>query len=295
MSALIYGADLIIAQSEKIALKYNISHFVIGATLIALGTSLPEMAASMMASYAGKTELAVSSVLGSNIFNIGLVLGSVFLITKNMNPKRDFLKKDSAWLIFPLFAFLLMGYDGVIGKVDGVLLLLMMATYIYYLFNNPDDTPDLDEESEYNTIKVYGFLILGLIFVVIGAKFTVSSATIIAINFGVSQWVIGLLLVALGTSLPELIVSIVAAKKGHSEMAIGNIIGSNMANFTMVLGSSALITPLSINLSLGMFDILANVILTFTLIFIIVNKLYNKPAGLMLFILTTVVVLHHIG
>ena len=296
MSALIYGADLIINQSEKIALKHNISHFVIGATLIAPGTSLPEMAASMMASYDNKGELAVSNVLGSNIFNIGLVLGSVFLISKNMNPTRDFLRKDSAWLIFPLFTFLLISYDGVISRVDGVLLLLIMATYVYYLFKNPDDIEDdLEEDKEYSSMKVYGFLLLGLVFVVIGAKFTIDSATIIATDFGVSQWVIGLLLIALGTSLPELIVSIVAAKKGHSEMAIGNIIGSNMANFTIVLGSSALINPLIIDLSLGMFDILANVLMTFTLIFIIINKLYNKSAGLILMILTAVVVIHHLG
>ena len=126
MAALIYGADFIIKDSERIALHFNISHYVIGATLVAFGTSLPEMAASMMASYAGKSDMAVANVVGSVIFNITLVLGLVFFIAKTMNPKRNLFALDSAWVIVPMILFFIMALDGEIGRIDGTLYLLLM-------------------------------------------------------------------------------------------------------------------------------------------------------------------------
>ncbi|MBU4109773.1 sodium:calcium antiporter, partial [bacterium] len=124
MSALIYGADFIIKESERIALHFNISHFVIGATLVAFGTSLPEMAASMMASAHGKSDMAVANVVGSVIFNITLVLGAVFFISKKMSPNRDLFALDSAWVVLPLVLFFIMVQDGQIGRFDGFLYLL---------------------------------------------------------------------------------------------------------------------------------------------------------------------------
>ena len=112
LAALIWGADLLIAQSEKIALKFGISEYVIGATLIAIGTSLPEMAASIVANYNGKSDIAVANVIGSNILNITLVLASVFVMAKKITPLRDFFYKDSSWALFPIFIFILMGLDG---------------------------------------------------------------------------------------------------------------------------------------------------------------------------------------
>ncbi|MCV6608684.1 MAG: sodium:calcium antiporter, partial [Campylobacterales bacterium] len=126
MTALIYGAELVIKESEKIAFHFNISHFIIGATLIALGTSLPEMAASIKASFSGHGEIAVSNVLGSNIFNITMVLGFVFLVSSTMNPKRDIFSKDAGWAIIPLGIMYLVLFDGVISRLEGVILLLIM-------------------------------------------------------------------------------------------------------------------------------------------------------------------------
>ena len=127
MGALVFGADFIIKESERIALHFKISHFVIGATLVAFGTSLPEMAASMMASAQGKSDMAVANVVGSVLFNITLVLGVVFFIAKKMAPERDLFAKDSAWILMPVIVFMIMIYDGEIGRLDGVLFLLMMA------------------------------------------------------------------------------------------------------------------------------------------------------------------------
>ena len=121
MVALVYGSNFVINESEKIALHFNISHYVIGATLIALGTSLPEMAASVSASFHHKSDMAVANVLGSVIFNIALVLGLVFIVSKRINPKRDLFAKDSAWALFPVLILILMAYDGVISRFEGIL------------------------------------------------------------------------------------------------------------------------------------------------------------------------------
>ena len=287
MAALIYGADFIIKESERIALHFNISHFVIGATLIAFGTSLPEMAASMMAASQGKVDMAVANVVGSVVFNISLVLGVVFMIAKSMMPDRDLFAKDSAWVIVPVVVFFVMIQDGVIGRVDGVLFLLMMVSYLLFLFtSNKDELEgELDEELEKEKFK-WGksilFLAIGFAFTIGGANFVVESGTHIARHLGVSEWIIGLFLISLGTSLPELVVSLVAVKKGNAEMSIGNIIGSNVANFSMVLGGSALIQPLTINLATTKFDMMILGAVSVTLVFILANKIYNKAGGIFL-------------
>ena len=139
MAALIYGAAFIIKESERIALHFDISHFVIGATLVAFGTSLPEMAASMIASYHHKSDLAIANVIGSVSFNITLVLGLVFLIAKKMNPKRDLFAKDSAWILMPVMVYMLMSVDGKITRMEGFLFLFLMVAYILFLFAGQPD------------------------------------------------------------------------------------------------------------------------------------------------------------
>ena len=148
MAALIYGADFIIKESERIALHFNISHFVIGATLVAFGTSLPEMAASVMAAGQGKSDMAVANVVGSVIFNITMVLGIVFMISKSMKPERNLFALDSAWVVVPVVFFFIMIQDGVIGRVDGILYLLLMAAYLMFLFRSSkeDLEGELDED-----------------------------------------------------------------------------------------------------------------------------------------------------
>jgi len=288
MGVLIWGADLIIAQSERIALKFKIPEFIIGATLIALGTSLPEMAASIAASYSGKPDIAVANVIGSNILNITLVLSTVFLIAKQINPDRDFFAKDSTWALVPVLVFVLMIIDGVISRFDATLLLLLMGAYLLFLLQDAQDMPEevhSSSDEEFTWAKVIPVLIGAFILVIIGAHFTVESASSIAKDFGISEWVIGIVMVSLGTSLPELVVSITAALKGKVDMAIGNIIGSNMANTTVVIGAAALTHPLSVNASSYLFDIATMIIATLLLVFITANKLYNKSAGISLLII----------
>ncbi len=287
MAALIYGADFIIKESERIALHFNISHFVIGATLVAFGTSLPEMAASMMAASQGKSDMAVANVLGSVIFNITLVLGLVLFIAKSMKPERDLFSKDSAWVVVPVVIFLLMIQDGIIGRVDGIIFLLIMISYLIFLFTGSKD--DLENEiddsltQKFNWAKTLVVLTIGFIFTIGGANFVIESGTSIARSLDVSEWIIGLFLISLGTSLPELVVSLVAIKKGNADMSIGNIIGSNVANFSMVIGGSSLIHPLIVNIQDNSFDIFIMVAASLTLLFILANKLYNKAGAIFLF------------
>jgi len=290
MGVLIWGADLIIDQSEHIALKFKIPEFIIGATLIALGTSLPEMAASIAASMDGKAEIAVANVIGSNILNITLVLSTVFIISKNINPKRDFFAKDSTWALVPVLVFILMILDGVISRFDAMLLLLLMGSYVLFLLQDAKDVPEDDDEesfdmSTFSWSKVIPVLLGGFILVIVGAHFTVESASEIARDFGISEWIIGIIMISLGTSLPELVVSISASMKGKVDMAIGNIIGSNMANTTVVLGAAAFVNPLTIDVSMYIFDIATMIIATLLLVFITANKLYTKSAGISLIII----------
>ncbi len=290
MGALIYGADFIIRESERIALHFKISHFVIGATLIAFGTSLPEMAASMMASAQGKSDMAVANVVGSVIFNITMVLGVVFLIAKKMQPKRNLFAQDSAWVVAPVVIFFIMVQDGVISRVDGALYLLLMVSYLLFLFSSSkeDLEGEIDEDlatEKFNWTRTIPLLVVGFALTIGGASFVVESGTNIARDFGVSEWIIGIFLISLGTSLPELIVSLVAVKKGNAEMSIGNIIGSNVANFSMVLGGASLLSPLSVDLVATQFDMLIMLGASIIFLFILANKLYNKAGAIFLLII----------
>jgi len=294
MGALIYGANFIIEESEKIALHFHISPFVIGATLIALGTSLPEMAVSITASIKGSGDIAVANVIGSTIFNISLVLGAVFLIAKKIEPNRDLFAKDSSWSLFPILVFILMGIDGELSKLDGFLFLMLMVAYLLFLIqsNQMENIDDDLAKEKFAWGKTIVLLTVGFVLVIGGADFAIDSAGNIAREFGISEWIIGLFLVAFGTSLPELVVSIQAARNNNADMAIGAIIGSNVANFTMVLGLSSIVNPLNVNLNANFFDVLAALIVSVMLVFITANKLYNKSAGIVMMTVLILVISH---
>jgi len=301
LAVLIYGADIIITQSGKIAKHFGMSDYLIGATLIALGTSLPEMAATVSASLNERAELAVSNIIGSNILNITLVLSVVLLIAKKVKPHRDFFKKDSSWALFPVLIFVAIAFDNEISRVSGGALLVLMVGYMLFLIRYDKEAIEIsDIVEEIDGIKKEAFhlpksialLSAGFIAVVYGADFMVESASNIARALGVSEWIIGVVLVSFGTSMPELIVSIVAALKNRADMAIGNIIGSNMANITVALGSAAVVAPIKLNFINYSFDIAVMVIATFMLVFITANKMYTKAAGISLLVLLTIFLEH---
>jgi cation:H+ antiporter len=220
------------------------------------------------------------------------VLGTVFVLAKSMHPKRDLFGLDSAWVVVPVIVLFLMIQDGVIGRLDGILFLLIMVSYLFFLFK--DAKEDLEGEIDEDLAKekfLWGktivLLTIGFALTLGGAHFVIESATAIARGLNVSEWIIGLFLISFGTSLPELVVSLVALKKGNAEMSIGNIIGSNVANFSMVLGGASLIAPLSVDLNKTGFDFLIMAGASLTLLFILANKIYNKAGGI--FLLTILV------
>jgi cation:H+ antiporter len=297
LSALIYGADFVIKESEKIALHFNIQPFIIGATVIALGTSLPEMAASMSASFKNQTDMAVANVIGSVIFNILLVLGVVFLVGKNIMPKRDIFAKDSAWGLFPIMIFIIMAIDGELSAFDGFLFLILMVAYVLFLSKDAKNLADMaeieeDDGANFKWSSTILMLAIGFVFVVGGANFTIDSASNIARDFGVSEWLIGMFLIAFGTSLPEFVVGVKAAINNQADMAIGAIIGSNVANFSMVLGMSSLVTTISVDLSSIYFDLSAAFVASLMLVFITANKMYCKSAGLVMLVTLALVIEH---
>jgi cation:H+ antiporter len=173
-----------------------------------------------------------------------------------------------------------------------------MGAYILFLLRHDKDTLeiaediDIENNNQFNWLKVIALLLIGFVMVVKGADYTVISASKIAKSYGISEWCIGVILVAMGTSMPELIVSVVAAIKGKADMAIGNIIGSNMANITIALGLSALVRPIKIDIAPYIFDISTLVIATLMLVFITANKMYSKPAGISLLVLLTIFLEH---
>jgi len=290
LAVLIWGADIIISRSEQIAKRFGLSEFFIGATLIALGTSLPEMAASISASTQGHPQIAVANIIGSNILNITLVLGLVFLIARSVNPHRDFFAKDSSWALFPVFIFILMLSDGVIGRFEGMMLIGLMGAYLLFLIQDgqelleEDENGDAHDDAVFSWLQTSAWLLVGFVAVIYGADYLIESAQGIARRFGVSEWIIGIVMISMGTSMPELIVSIVAARKGKADMAIGNIIGSNMANISVALGAAALARPLVLDPMDYLYDIGTLLIATLMLVFIAANKLYNRAAGITLLI-----------
>jgi cation:H+ antiporter len=193
---------------------------------------------------------------------------------------------------------LLVAYDGIVTRAEGVTFLLLMGGYLLFLSKEPSIVAEeIDEElikEKFNWPPTIVLLILGFVMVVYGADYAVASASNIARSLGVSEWIIGLFLVSFGTSLPELIVSIQAALAKKADMSIGNIIGSNVANFSVVLGSAATVRPLNVDLHAYGFDILVALVASLMLVFITANKLYNKSAGIALLVTLAIFVLNHI-
>jgi len=250
MALLYYGGDFLVTGSVRFARYLKVSSFVIGATVLAFGTSAPELAASILAALDEAPELAMGNVIGSNIANIGLVLGLACLIAPiTITPSR--FKREYPPFLLSALLILFLAWNLKIHRLEGILMVSFLAIYILRSFNYKEDlNTQPEEEIRLFSGKGPAFLILliviGLIGLIAGAKLLVSGGVSIARNLGIGEWFIGITVVAIGTSLPEIVSSIMAARRGHGEMAIGNIFGSNIFNILMVLGITSIIHPLNI-------------------------------------------------
>lgn len=249
---LIKGADFFVEGSASIAKMLRVPSLIIGMTIVAMGTSLPECSVSITASLTGQNSLAVSNAVGSNIFNLMVVCGVCALFTP-LKVKTDTLKKDFPFSVICAGLLLALGYVGmVLGREDGIILLVIFVLFLLYMIRsaikarNAGKTVEIEgEDAQIHPVwKSILFIVLGAAAIAWGGDLVVDSASVIAAAFGMSQTLIGLTICAIGTSLPELVTSIVAARKNQVDMALGNVIGSNIFNILFVLGIGASISPI---------------------------------------------------
>lgn len=257
---LLFCADFLIKGSVKIAKHFGISPLIIGLTLVAFGTSFPELSVSVLAALQGNPGIALGNVIGSNIANIGLIIGLAALLFP-LKVSKSTLFFESPFMLFSSFLLLLFGYSVLgsgITRIEGIILLLFFLIflwYVYYITKNENKTKLYREyAAEYTghvkMLKPLLMVFFGLLGVIGGAKLMVDSAVSIAAGLGISESIIALSVIAIGTSLPELVTSVVAAYRKEPDIAIGNIIGSNIFNILLILGVSSVISPLRVSAAL---------------------------------------------
>jgi len=274
---IVKGADWFINGAASIAERLRVSPIVIGLTVVAFGTSLPELVVNLMASFQGTSGLAIGNVMGSNIANVLLILGGTALVTPLV------LRRTTVWREIPLailaaILVFMMGNDGlfvgrgdsILDRIDGMVLICFFFVYLYYTFGISRKDVKVAKYEEFSWSKSLGLLVLGVASLYAGGNWTVSGAEEIARVFGLSESLIGLTVVGIGTSLPEFATTFLAARRGHADLAIGNAIGSNIFNIFWVLGMSATIRPLPFTMENGLdaFFVVAASILLFLTMFI---------------------------
>ena len=242
---LIKGADFFVDGASSIAGKLKVPSLIIGLTVVSMGTSMPEAAVSISASLAGSNSISLGNVIGSNIFNLLMVVGVSSMILPIITD-RDILKRDMPFNIGITIALFIMLLDGDLNRIDAAILLVLLAGYMFLLIKSA-----LKNRIEEDNPKVYSWLksillsVIGVAAIIGGGNLVVESAKTIALNLGMGETLVGLTIVAIGTSLPELVTSVVAAKKGDSGIAMGNVVGSCIFNILFILGMAGVISPMT--------------------------------------------------
>ena len=292
LALLYYGGDFLVTGSINLSKRFKVSTFFIGAVIIGFGTSAPEFAVSIMASLHGSGDLALANIIGSNITNVGLVLGATALIAPlTIEPRR--FNKETPALIIASFVICVFAWNNYLSIFEGLIMIALLFIYLVKSFkSNQCINDNIEEGSSFIDTKKPAFhiflTIAGMVMLIIGANLMVQGATNIARSIGVSEWFIGVSIVALGTSLPEIVSSIIAAKRGHGDMAIGNVFGSNIFNILMVIGVASSIHPIAINENIHA-DLIYTTVLTCLLIFLIrIRRTIKKLEGVILVLLYAV-------
>lgn len=269
---LIKGADLFVDGSSSIARKFNIPSMIIGLTIVAMGTSAPEASVSITSALSGLNDICVANVVGSNFFNILIVLGLSATIS-NLPVEKNTIKIDMPLLLLTCILTIIFGVDMTFSRIESIIFLTIFVLFIVNSIKIAKQEPseDVEEKEDKSMFKILMLTVIGIVGIVWGGDIVVDAATKIATMFGMSENLIGLTIVAVGTSLPELVTSVVATRKGETDIAIGNVIGSNIFNILFVLGMSMLINPINIT-SIVMIDILFMTIISVLLIMITKSK-----------------------
>lgn len=252
---LIKGADWLVDGASALARKHKISELAIGLTIVAFGTSMPELVVNSFAAYQSHADIAFGNIIGSNIFNLFAILGIAGLIAPLIVQSSTVWKEIPFSFLAALLLFLLsnsiFSENQVLSRIDGVILLIFFCFFLYYVFwQLKSENIQIEvNKKEFSNLRIWMFILLGLTLLIVGGKLVVTNSVRIAEVLGISQTIIGLTIVAAGTSLPELATSVVAAIKKNNDIAVGNIIGSNIFNVFFILGVSSLIRPLEFNLN----------------------------------------------
>ena len=272
---LIKGADWLVDGGSALARKYNISELAIGLTIVAFGTSMPELVVNTFAAYQSHSEIVFGNIIGSNIFNLLAILGLAGLISPLLVQSSTMWKEIPLSLFAAVLLFLLansfFSETAVLSRIDGVILLIFFGLFLYYVYKQlrGENLPQEVKHKDFSNLKIWMFIFFGLAFLVAGGRLVVVNAVNLAEYLGISQTVIGLTIVAAGTSLPELATSVVAGVKKNNDIAVGNIIGSNIFNIFFILGVSALIKPVDYNVKFNedLFLLIAVTVLLFIAMF----------------------------
>ena len=298
---LVKGADFFVEGASSVAKMLKVPSLIIGMTIVAMGTSLPELAVSVTASMTGNNTLAVSNVSGSNIFNLMVVCGACALFAP-LTINKNTLLKEFPFSILCAGLLVVLGFFGMsLGRIDGVIFLVIFAAYLLWMIYSAkqargaeDKLETEEEEFVEEEIKILPmwkcilFIVGGMVAIKFGGDFVVDGASAIAAGFGLSQTLIGLTIVALGTSLPELVTSIVAAKKNEVDMALGNVIGSNIFNILLILGVAAAISPVTFLME-NIIDIVILIIMSVVVWgFAWTSKKINRTEGMIMLLMYAV-------
>ena len=278
---LVKGADLFVDGSASIARILRVPSVIIGLTLVAMGTSAPEAAVSITAGLSGNNDIAVGNILGSNIFNLLVVVG-VCAIIKVFAVDKDILRRDFLVSIAAAVVILVMILGGKISRLEGAILLVCMVIYIIVTIRAAlkDRTAVVEEVKTMSVPKSIIFIIIGLAAIVFGGRLVVNSASDIAISWGMSQTLVGLTIVAIGTSLPELVTSVVASRKGDSGLALGNVVGSNIFNVFFILGMSSVLHPITVSTE-SIFDAIFLIVASVAMfVYCKISKKVGRIAGI---------------
>ena len=281
---LCFGGNWLVSGGVGIAKKFRISNLVIGLTIVAYGTSTPELAASIAAAGDHGT-IILGNIIGSNIANVGMVIG-VSAILIPVAIQKSVFRKEIPIMLGVSLLLVLLSIDGEISQYDGALLLVGLGVFAFFTFRDAlkqrTTTPDNSENTQNNIyVKYFGLIGIGIVVLYIGAILTVDNAVIIASEFGLSEKLIGLTVIAIATSLPELITSIIAIRKGHSDVGIGNIIGSNIYNILMIMGVGAALGGV-LTTSDVYVDYAIMIIFSLSLLIGLKTKIINRTMGVIL-------------
>ena len=281
---LCFGGNWLVSGGVTIAKKFRISNFVIGMTIVAYGTSTPELAASLAAA-GDHGAIILGNIVGSNIANVGMVIG-VAAILVPLAVHKSVLRKEIPIMLGVSALLVLLSIDGELSQYDGILLLIGLGIFVVYTFRSAlkqrEKSKDDTNPGQNNVyLKSIGLMGIGIILLYIGAILTVDNAVVIATEFGLSEKIIGLTVIAIGTSLPELITSIIAIRKGHSDIGIGNIIGSNIYNILMIMGVGASLGGVLITADVYV-DYAIMIIFSLSLLIGLKTQIINRTVGVIL-------------